>query len=102
MKRKVVVFSSFIILCAIAILLLGCPPPVVRVRPPEPRVEYYGTPPYSDAVWIEGYWRHHRGDWVWVPGHWERRPRPHAHWIPGRWEPRGGGWVWIPGHWEYR
>ncbi len=101
MNRKVAMISSLSVICAMAILLLGCPPPVVRVRPPEPRVEIYGTPPYTDAVWIEGYWRHRGGEWIWVPGHWERRPRPHAHWVPGRWEPRGGGWVWIRGHWEY-
>ncbi len=101
MNKKVAIISSFVVICAIAILLLGCPPPVVRVRPPEPRVEYYGTPPHSDAVWIEGYWKHRRGEWIWVPGHWERRPRPHAHWVPSRWEPRGGGWVWVRGHWEY-
>jgi len=102
MNKKVVMISSVVVICAIAILFLGCPPPVVRVRPPEPRVEYYGTAPYPDAVWISGHWVHRHGDWVWVPGHWERRPRPHAYWVPGRWEPRGGGWVWIGGHWEHR
>jgi len=54
MNRKVAIISSLVVICAIAILLLGCPPPVVRVRPPESRVEVYGSPPYPDAVWIEG------------------------------------------------
>jgi len=102
MNRKVAIISSLVVICAIAILFLGCPPPVVRVRPPEPRVEYYGTPPYPDAVWRPGHWEHRRGDWVWIPGHWARPPRPYAHWVPGHWEPRGGGWFWIDGHWEYR
>ncbi|HMK51985.1 MAG TPA: hypothetical protein VK551_05715 [Thermodesulfobacteriota bacterium] len=102
MSRKVAIISSLVVLCALAILVLGCPPSVVQTRPPEPRVEHYGAPPYPEAVWIEGYWRHERGEWDWVQGHWERRPKPHAHWVPGRWEPREGGWVWIKGHWEYR
>ncbi len=102
MNKKVAMIGSLIVLCAIVIFFLGCPPPVVRVRPPEPRVEYYGTPPYPDAVWRPGYWAYRGGGWVWIPGHWARPPRPYAHWVPGHWEPRGGGWFWIDGHWEYR
>ena len=45
MNRKVAIISALIVICAMAILLLGCSPPLVRVRPPEPRVEYYGSPP---------------------------------------------------------
>jgi len=45
MDRKVAIISSLMVICAMVILLLGCPPPTVRVRPPEPRVEIYGTPP---------------------------------------------------------
>lgn len=102
MKREVAVVGLLIILSGIAILLLGCPPTVVMVRPPEPRVEVYGPPPYPEGVWIPGHWKNRKEGWVWVPGHWASPPRPHAVWIHGYWEPRRGGWVWIPGHWEYR
>ncbi len=102
MNRKVAIIGSLLLLFALAIVFLGCGPTVVSVRPPEPRVEHYGAPPYPEAVWIEGHWQHRRGEWDWEPGHWERRPKPHAHWVPGRWEPRGAGWVWIKGHWAYR
>ncbi len=102
MNGKIAIISSLILIFGLAIVLFGCGPTVVSVRPPEPRVEHYGEPPHPEAVWIEGYWQHRGGEWVWVAGHWEKRPRPHAHWIPGRWEPRNGGWVWIKGHWEYR
>jgi len=102
MKRKMAIISLLIILSGIVVLLLGCPPAVVKVRPPEPRVEMYGPPPYPEAVWISGHWKHKKEEWVWVRGHWARPPRLHAVWIPGYWEPRGGGWIWIPGHWEYR
>ena len=71
MNRRVVIIGCLAVICAFAILLVGCPPPVVKVRPPEPRIEHYGPPPYPEAVWIEGYWRHERGEWVWVSGHWE-------------------------------
>jgi len=47
MNRKVAIISALVVICAMAILLLGCSPPLVRVRPPEPRVEYYGSPPLS-------------------------------------------------------
>ena len=102
MKRTMVILGLLIVLSGTAILLWGCPPPVVRVRPPEPRVEVYGPPPFPEAAWVPGYWRHRGGEWIWVPGHWGTPPRPHAVWIPGHWEPRGPGWVWRQGHWEYR
>jgi hypothetical protein len=102
MNRKIAIISSLMVICAIFILLLGCPPPVVRVRPPEPRVEVYGSPPYPEAVWRPGHWDHRRGEWVWIPGHWVRPPRSQTHWVPGHWEERRGGWVWREGHWEHR
>ena len=102
MDKKVAVISSCIVICAMAVLLLGCPPSVVRVRPPEPRVEVYGHPPYPNAVWREGHWDYRHGDWVWIPGHWMKRPKPHAEWVPGHWEERRKGWVWIEGHWDRR
>lgn len=91
-----------IILFIMVTFLWGCPPPVVRVRPPEPRIEFYGDPPHPEAIWIPGHWAYKGGEWVWIPGRWSKRPRPHAQWVPGHWEPRGGGWIWIEGHWEYR
>jgi len=102
MKRQMAIISLLIVVSGVAMLLLACPPSVVRVRPPEPRVEVYGPPPHAEAVWIHGYWRHRRGEWIWVPGHWERRPKPRAVWVPGHWEERRGGWVWYKGHWEYK
>jgi len=102
MNRKGIIICLSVAIGAMVFFLWGCAPPVVRIRPPEPRVEVYGTPPHPEAVWIPGYWRHSRGEWVWIPGHWERPPRPHAVWVPGHWEPREGGWVWYRGHWEYR
>jgi len=100
MKRKMAIIGSLIALGGIAILLLGCPPPVVGLRPPEPRVEVYGPPPHPDHVWIPGYWKQRGGEWDWAPGYWAKRPRPHAVWVPGNWEPRRGGWVWHRGHWK--
>ncbi|NWF92312.1 MAG: YXWGXW repeat-containing protein [Syntrophaceae bacterium] len=98
MRTRTVVFALFITLT----ILSGCGPTIVRVRPPEPLLEVYGTPPYAEAVWIAGHWKQSRGEWVWVPGYWARPPRPQAVWIPGYWDPKEGGWVWVPGRWEYR
>ncbi len=102
MKKGVAFVGLFILITGITILLLGCAPGVIMVRPPEPRIEVYGAPPHSGAVWISGYWKHKRGEWIWVPGHWASPPKPHGVWVSGHWEPRGRGWLWIPGHWEYR
>jgi len=60
-KKRAATIGLFIIISGIAIFLIGCPPPIVRVRPPEPRVEVYGPPPHSEAAWIPGYWQHRRG-----------------------------------------
>ena len=102
MRRGAALIGLIIVIGGIGVLLFGCAPAVVTIRPPEPRVEVYGAPPYPDAVWIPGYWQHRRGAWGWVPGYWARPPRHGAVWIDGHWEPRGRGWTWIPGHWEYR
>jgi len=102
MKRIVAMISLLILVGGIAVLLMGCPPPMVRIRPPEARVEVYGAPPYPEAVWRPGHWANRNDEWVWVPGHWTRRPKPHAVWVPGHWEERRGGWVWIEGRWRYR
>jgi hypothetical protein len=102
MSRRSMILFLLVVICGMAIYLWGCPPPVVHMRPPEPRVEIYGAPPHPHAVWIPGRWDYRGGNWAWVPGHWKKRPRAHAVWVPGRWEPRGRGWVWVPGHWDYR
>jgi len=101
MNRRIAAVGLFALI-GIITLLSGCAPAVIAVRPPEPRVEVYGTPPYADAVWVPGYWAHRRGHWDWVPGHWASPPRPRSVWVPGHWEERRRGWVWVPGHWQHR
>lgn len=61
MSRKMVIVGLLIVMSTFAILLLGCLRPVVMVRPPEPRVEVDGPPPYPEAVWRPGYWEHRGG-----------------------------------------
>ena len=102
MGRRAVFLCLFLMLGGIALSLFGCYPAVVRVDPPAPRIEVYGSPPYPEAVWRPGHWAHRGGEWTWVPGHWARRPRPGAVWVPGHWERGRGGWVWYDGRWDYR
>ena len=102
MRKKIALLCISIAVVSMVTLLMGCPPPLVRVAPPPARVEVYGAPPYAGAHWIPGYWEHRGGEWFWIPGHWERVPRANAVWVPGRWEERHGGWVWFKGHWDYR
>jgi len=104
MKRGVGLILLSAMIAGMVALLLGCPPPpmVVRVRPPEARIEVYGAPPFPAAVWLPGHWKHRDGEWIWVPGHWAKPPRHGSVWVPGHWEPRGDGWVWRQGRWERR
>jgi len=102
MSRRSALVCLFLMVGGVLLTLFGCYPVVVRVSPPPPRVEVYGSSPYPDAVWRPGHWAYQGGEWIWVPGHWARVPRPGAVWIPGHWERRGDGWVWHDGHWEYR
>ena len=71
----------------------------VKVPPPPPRAEVKPAPPWRDAVWVKGHWKHHKGGWVWVAGRWEK-PRAGRTWVDGHWEKRGGRWVRVKGHWR--
>lgn len=72
---------------------------VVRVEPPPPRIEVYGSPPVVGHVWISGYWNWGGARYVWVPGRWEA-PRDGHHWVPHRWERDGDHWRQHGGYWE--
>ncbi len=45
MNKKVAVISSCIVICAIAVLLLGCPPSVVRVDHPNLELKFMDIRP---------------------------------------------------------
>jgi hypothetical protein len=75
-----------------------------------PRAQYERRParPYSDAVWINGYWDRQDDRWAWLSGRWERPNYPRAYWINARytregcpWYHRSGcAWRYEPGHWS--
>jgi hypothetical protein len=73
--------------------------PVVRVAPPPPQYEYYGSPPSVGHVWISGYWNWGGVRYIWVPGRWDA-PRPGHYWAPHRWERQGDHWRQHGGRWE--
>jgi hypothetical protein len=73
---------------------------ILRYAPPPLRHEYRGHRPHRHAVWVSGYWSHHRGRHVWVPGHWARIPRGRHAWVQPRWERRHGGYIYIDGYWR--
>jgi hypothetical protein len=85
--------------CALSLATLSACSTTVRVPPPPPKAEVKPAPPWRDAVWINGHWKHKGGGWVWVPGHWAKA-KPGRAWVDGHWEKRGGGWVWVKGHWR--
>jgi len=83
-------------------LLVGCAEGglMVRVAPPAPIIESYGSAPGPGYVWQPGYQRWDGRGYVWAPGHWERVPRARARWIAPHWQQRRGGWVFVEGRWR--
>jgi len=73
--------------------------PLIEVAPPAPQVEVYGTAPYPDAIWIEGYWEWNGGAYTWRTGHWEKA-RHGYRWVPHAWHREGNAWRFHGGHWE--
>src|SRR5690242_17536780 len=72
-------------------VVVGVPPPPVRVVHVRPRQGY---------VWAPGYWRGsprgHRH--VWVDGYWVRA-RPGYHYRPASWVHEGRDWRFHRGYW---
>lgn len=71
----------------------------VRVAPPPPQYEYYGSPPVVGHVWVGGYWNWVGVRYIWVPGRWEA-PRPGHIWVPHHWERDGNYWRQHGGRWD--
>jgi hypothetical protein len=75
---------------------------VVRVRPPEPRVEVVPRSPSPRHVWAPGYWGWHpQHGHVWHGGRWVVG-QPGYTWEPAHWSERGGYWHLVEGHWRVR
>jgi hypothetical protein len=86
---------------------------VYRVKEPAKapiaKVETKGRAPWTDAIWIPGFWNFQgdrntgpRAGWVWMPGRWLTPPVRDARWDPAHWGWSDGWWSWIPGHWVQR
>ncbi|MEK6244002.1 MAG: hypothetical protein AABM33_05820 [Pseudomonadota bacterium] len=71
---------------------------IVRVAPPEPRVEVVPAP-RAGRLWVPGYWdwkgkRHH-----WVKGNWVRERRGYQY-VQPNWAERDGRWHMTRGNWR--
>ncbi len=75
--------------------------PVVAAQPPAPLVEEAPAEPFSDALWVSGFWRWGGMRYAWVHGYYVR-PRPGLFWYPGGWMTHGDGFVWFGGRWAPR
>ena len=96
MRKYLVSLPVFIILST---FLLSCAGTVyVSEQPPAPRDEVKLPRPNTNAVWIDGHWKHSGGQWIWAPGHWVKNPK--GQWIAGHWQKTPRGWKWIEGHWK--
>jgi hypothetical protein len=72
-------------------IIIGTPPPPLRVEPVPPA--RYGY------AWAPGHWRWEGGVHVRVPGHWVQA-RAGERWETDRWvEVPNGRWRFVPGQW---
>jgi len=67
------------------------PPAVPAVRPPMPAVGY---------AYIESDWQWVKGKYVWHGRRWAKPPYSDAAWAPGHWRHTYQGWTWIAGAWK--
>src|ERR1700678_2339969 len=79
---------------------VGQPPPIaVGWAPPAMLVESPPPPPFTQAVWVGGYWVW-QGNWVWAHGHWLGPPQPGFGWVNPYYENRGCVGIFIRRHWS--
>jgi hypothetical protein len=68
--------------------------------PPAVRAEYYGAPPSSGHVWVNGNWGYSGNRYAWNQGYWARPPHRGARWVEGRWDRDGRGYRFHKGYWR--
>ena len=71
---------------------------IVRVAPPQPRVEV-APQPRRGHVWVAGHWEWKNRKHQWVQGPWVRERRGHRYEQP-QWVERDGGWAMQRGAWR--
>jgi len=71
---------------------------IVRVAPPQPRVEV-APQPRRGYVWVAGHWEWRNRKHHWVQGTWVRERRGHRYEQP-QWVERDGGWALQRGAWR--
>ena len=71
----------------------------VDVAPPTPIVEVRPAAPFTDALWIPGYWYWHGARHFWVGGRWSA-PHPGHVWEPHHWVQVGVRWRFVVGRWR--
>lgn len=74
---------------------------VVYQAPPPARAYARPPAPYSNAVWMNGYWGWYNGRYAWNAGHWAHA-RAGQVYVQPTWVRRGQGWAHSPGHWQRR
>ncbi len=77
-------------------IVVNEPPP-----PPPHREDRRYERPYSEAVWIDGYWAYSgNGRYTWVEGRWERPPERYRTYVAPHWQRHRGGYVYVEGYWR--
>jgi hypothetical protein len=94
------IIRNLLIAAASIVVFSSCRPSRVYVRE-RPTAPYYArpTPPYANAVWIDGEWAWRNGRYEYLNPHYVT-PRRGRAWNPGHWESRRRGQVWVGGKWR--
>jgi hypothetical protein len=73
----------------------------VVVQPGRPTTAVVVVPaPRAGYIWIGEEWKWVGGAYVWAGGRWMVPPFANAVWIPGHWRHTKYGWYWLPGEWR--
>jgi hypothetical protein len=74
---------------------------VVKVAPPEVRVETQSVSPGTGYVWVPGYWEYVNGQYVWRAGSWQLPAATDTIWVPAQWVKTSAGYQYVPGRWDF-
>jgi hypothetical protein len=69
------------------------------VAVPARQQEVITTAPSPQYVWVSGQWERTPSSWSWTAGRWVQPPFSNAYYVPGYWKHNSGHFVWQPAHW---
>lgn len=81
---------------------------IANDAPPHARYEARTSRPYTDAMWVNGYWHWQDTQWAWTNGRWDRPSDRNVRWVDAKYQREGCSWYhqtncrwrYEPAHWS--